>query len=387
MPVRARPPAFLHQEGVVEHLGEIFRAGIADEADHALRLVLRAAIAQRRRQQRAGGRAGERYPPRATDRARPRSCPDPTPNRPRAPSDRSQFGGTKSSPMPSTAQLPASVIFPVLISGASTEPTGSARIISVVGDARFMKRPTPVSVPPEPTPTTIGVDVVVHLPQDFRRGRLLVRERIGRILELVDVDRAGGFLRHRLRHVLIIVRMALADIRARDDHLGAHRARMQDLLARHLVGNDQDGAIAFLRADEGETKAGIARGRLNDGAAGFQPAVGFRGFDHRARRAILDRARRICAFELEKQLAGAGIEPRDRDERRFADEVDDACHGGLLSASMACRSSTRSQLIHSTSALLTASGRSSVERCPQSGMTTSRLSGMSAAISSDKPAA
>ena len=58
--------------------------------------------------------------------------------------------------MPSTVQLPASIISPELTSGASTEPTGSASTISVFGEMRFMKRPMPVSVPPDPTPTTIA---------------------------------------------------------------------------------------------------------------------------------------------------------------------------------------------------------------------------------------
>lgn len=43
----------------------------------------------------------------------------------------------------------------------------------------------------------------------------------------------------------------------------------------------------------------------------------------------------------------------------------------------------RHSLIHSTSAFVTASGFSSVERCPLPGTITSRLFGMSAAISSE----
>ena len=37
---------------------------------------------------------------------------------------------------------------------AKTEPAGSARIISTCGATRRKNRPTPVSVPPEPTPQT-----------------------------------------------------------------------------------------------------------------------------------------------------------------------------------------------------------------------------------------
>ena len=51
--------------------------------------------------------------------------------------------------------------------------------------------------------------------------------------------------------------------------------------------------------------------------------------------------------------------------------------------SVAARSGSVQDFIHSTSALFTASGRSSVEPCPHSGTTTSRAFGMAAAISRD----
>ena len=60
-----------------------------------------------------------------------------------------------------------------------------------------------------------GVDVAVHLAQNLRAGRRLMRARIGRIGELVDVERARRALRDRLGHVLIVVGMALADVGAR----------------------------------------------------------------------------------------------------------------------------------------------------------------------------
>ncbi len=50
-------------------------------------------------------------------------------------SERSQLTGMKSSPIPSTAQLPACVMTPVLTSGARIEPTGSASTIAVLGEA------------------------------------------------------------------------------------------------------------------------------------------------------------------------------------------------------------------------------------------------------------
>ena len=48
---------------------------------------------------------------------------------------------------------------------------------------------------------------------------------------------------------------------------------MLDLFARHLVGHDEHDAIALRDADLRKAEAGIAGGRLDDGAAGLQPAV------------------------------------------------------------------------------------------------------------------
>ena len=104
------------------------------------------------------------------------------------------------------------------------------------------------------------------------------------------------------------------------------RLGVQHLLARHLVGNDQQRAVALASADQRETEPGIAGGGFDDGAAGLEPAVGLRRLDHGARRPVLERARRVCAFELEKQPARATIDARHLDERRVADEVEDRGH-------------------------------------------------------------
>ena len=94
-----------------------------------------------------------------------------------------------------------------------------------------------------------------------------MRQRVGRIGELVDVEGAGHLGGDLLGHVLVIFGMALADVGARHAHLGAERAQMLDLLARHLVGHDQHDAVALGDADLGQAEAGVAGGRLDDGAA------------------------------------------------------------------------------------------------------------------------
>ena len=174
-----------------------------------------------------------------------------------------------------------------------------------------------------------GVDVAVHLAQDFRAGRRLMRLRIGRVGELVDEEGARRAPRDRFGEVLIIIGMPLAHVRARDDDLGAHGLGVQHLLPRHLVGNDQQRAVALAAADQRESEPGIAGGGLDDGAAGLEAPVGLRRLDHGARRPVLERARGVRALELEKQPAGAAINARDLDERRVADEIEHRCHGGL----------------------------------------------------------
>src|SRR5207249_4777860 len=64
--------------------------------------------------------------------------------------DMSALSGTKSSPIPSTAQLPHSTSFPVFTHSYRIEPVGSASTISTPrrGFTRLKNRPSPVRVPP-----------------------------------------------------------------------------------------------------------------------------------------------------------------------------------------------------------------------------------------------
>ncbi|MNP72228.1 hypothetical protein D3C76_1687350 [compost metagenome] len=83
--------------------------------------------------------------------------------------------------------------------------------------------------------------------------------------------------------------MALADIGAGDVHLGAHGLEVQDLLGGHLVRHHQHHPVALGPADQGQAKAGIAGGGLDDGATRAQAAIAFGGIDHCQADAVLDR--------------------------------------------------------------------------------------------------
>ena len=164
------------------------------------------------------------------------------------------------------------------------------------------------------------VEVMAHLLPNLRPGSAFVRERIGRIAELIDVEGAGNFRGEAGRHILIIFRMTAGDVGARHPHLGAERAHVRDFFLRHLVGDNENAAVAFCAGDQSQAEAGIPGSRLDNGAARLQFSIAFRRFDHRESDAILDRAGRVLVLELEEKLARAGVHPRDFHQRRVADE-------------------------------------------------------------------
>src|SRR5690606_9882365 len=206
------------------------------------------------------------------------------------------------------------------------EPTGSARISSVAGDALAKQRDRPVMVPELPQPNTMapslpptwrrrgeargpagqgaraaaaehdGVELAAHLAQDFRAGTELVRGRIVRVPELVDEVRAGGLARDALGHVLVVVRVALGHVRAGEHDLRAHRLEVEDLFPAHLVRDHQDQLVALLLRHQGKADAGVAGGAFDQGVAGPDVTALLRGLDHAQADAVLDRAAGVLAF-------------------------------------------------------------------------------------------
>jgi hypothetical protein len=289
---------------------------------------LRAAIAQRRREQRAGGGAGEHAlgPQqlartgeafRVGDRIRLR--------------DEGEIGIGRHEILADTFDRPASDFG----HSSGLDIGREDRAFGIGEDHRGVGRSPPHEAADPGQRSTgadtdhDGIDITVHLAKNFRAGRRFVCLRIGRIGELIDEECARRALRDRLSEVLIVVGVPLADVRAGDDDLGAHRPGMQHLLACHLVRHHQQRAITLAGADQSETEPGIACGRFDDGAARLQPPFGLGRFDHGSRRPVLERARRIGAFKLEKEPARAAVDARHLDERCFADEVEDRGHGGV----------------------------------------------------------
>ena len=261
-------------------------------------------------------------------------------------SDRSQFGGTKSSPMPSTSQEPAARRF---AGRHLMRQDGALGVGEDHGNLRRDPREEAADARQRPAGADTHhdrIDVMIHLLPDLGPGALLMGQRIGGIAELVDVEGAGDLRRQPFGHVLVIFGMALADIGAGHAHLGAQGPQMEDLLLGHLVGDDQDQAIALLRGDEGEAEARIARGRLHQRAAGLQASIALRRLDHRQRDAVLDRAAGILVLQLQEQAAGAGIEAGDLDQGRVADHLQNVLESGHLVLTWPSRHGRRRPTIH-----------------------------------------
>jgi len=167
--------------------------------------------------------------------------------------------------------------------------------------------------------------VVAGLLPDLGRGGGFVRERVGRVVELVGIPGPRDLAHQAGGDVLVVVRVALADVGPGQVDLGAEGLELQHLLGRHLVGHDEGHLIALGARHQGQAQTGVAGRRLDHRAAGLQQPLALGGLDHRQADAVLDRAARVLGFELEEELAGAGVQPLHRQQRRVADEVE---HGG-----------------------------------------------------------
>jgi hypothetical protein len=120
---------------------------------------------------------------------------------------------------------------------------------------------------------------------------------------------------------------ALHALRARRQlELRAEEGEHLAPLHRHRLRHDQDQAVAAGGGDEGQRDAGIARGRLDQRAAGLESAGGFQRVDHVDADTVLHARDRVEEFELEQDF---GIdapllgEPVEAHERRVADGLGD----------------------------------------------------------------
>ena len=148
------------------------------------------------------------------------------------------------------------------------------------------------------------VDAMGEVGQDFLRGGAHVDVHVGRVFKLLGNPRARGaggqlfsagdgafhafFTRGQVERCAV----------------GQHQAAAFN---GHAVGHHQHEFVALHRGHHGQAHAGVARGGLDDGAAGLQLARLLGVFHHGQRNTVLDRAAGVAALGLDPDLlAGLG---------------------------------------------------------------------------------
>ena len=179
---------------------------------------------------------------------------------------------------------------------------------------------------------------------DLGTRSAVVRERIVGIRELVEDD-ALALVAHLLREVARVLHAA--GLR-RQHELGAVRAHRLPTLERQVVRHHEDHPVALHRRDHRQRDAGVAGRGLDQRVAGPDVAALLGLDDHRQRRAVLDRARGIVAFELaEDDVRRLARNPQQADERRVADGgFERGVHCGIGSRHDHCNGAACSALRH-----------------------------------------
>ena len=180
--------------------------------------------------------------------------------------------------------------------------------------------PTPTSVPPVPTPSTIASGTIpagswarISGPS---HSRVLVDvpfvvELLGREEARPGADLAGAL--EGFDHVEV------ADF----EDLRSERPRDRHALRAHPVGHDDEHPVALHGGHHAHRIAGVAAARLDDRVARMEQPLAFGSLDHVLRDARLDRARRVEELELDPDAV-------DPDQRGMADRVEDGGSRGIL---------------------------------------------------------
>ena len=172
--------------------------------------------------------------------------------------------------------------------------SGSQATIWISGRCSFRRAEQPIRVPPVPRPATKTSSSGQSRTISARRA-LVVGPRVGGVAVLERHEHA------------VLGREALGDLDGpvgavlavgRDD-LRAVEPQQRLALLGDVLGHDGHQPVALDPADHRQGDAGIARGRLHDRVPGRdQPAL-LGVVDQRLRGAVLDRAGRVVALELD----------------------------------------------------------------------------------------
>ena len=185
-------------------------------------------------------------------------------------------------------------------------------------------------------PAQAGAGEVGLLAEGEHHAALLLVDEIYRDAIYGD----AAIPRHKAAGALVAEtpeRRALADRRARilgihgrgaHDHVRAVGLQDVALVLADLVRAHEDRLVAALLGDQREADAGVAAGRLDDGAPGLEQALALGRIDHADGDAVLHGPAGIDVLDLGEHL-GAALgndargDPAQPHERRVADEVED----------------------------------------------------------------
>ncbi|MNZ41680.1 hypothetical protein D3C78_592350 [compost metagenome] len=163
-------------------------------------------------------------------------------------------------------------------------------------------------------------DGAVRLLPDLGAGAGIVGFGIVTVAELVE-HQATAF---GLQPVGQVASALHAFFFADQDQLGAIGRHGCLAFSTGVVRHDQDHLVTLDRRRHGQGDSGVARRRFDQGVAGLDLAAQFGVADHRQRRPVFDRTRRVIAFKLEQEsVAGLTAHALQADQRRVADAIGD----------------------------------------------------------------
>ena len=183
---------------------------------------------------------------------------------------------------------------------------GSTATTSASGARSFSIRPTPVIVPPVPTPAT-------KAPISPSVSRQISSAVVRRWTSgLAGLENCCGMKALRCSRIssASVDRLVHPAQRGRLAHLGAVGAQQLRPLAAHPLRQGQDQLVAARGADHRQGDPGVAAGRLDDHRApGLDQPLLLGGVDHRHPDPVLDRAAGVEVLELGADLARRAPRP------------------------------------------------------------------------------
>jgi len=151
-----------------------------------------------------------------------------------------------------------------------------------------------------------GVHPAFHLLPNLDRRGVVMELWIRLVFEL----QRRKYIRIVLRQSQCLLNRPLHAFHLRRAHDRRAEAAHQDaFFFRKALGNEEHDSIATVRADEGQTHAGVAGGRLDDRRSWLENAALLRVEDHPQRGAILHAAAGVQ--ELELGVHGRPLRPSD----------------------------------------------------------------------------